>query len=239
MKKKLSHVTLIGVDCFNIDRLILAAGICQERFEFGSIKLLTSLPTDHQNAIKIEPVLSTEEYSKFVFTRLADFIETDFALVIQYDGFILNPDAWTDEFLKYDYIGAPWQSADWSISKFDFPKDSLGKKFVGNGGFSLRSKKLLETCKRLTTEGNIKKIHPEDVSLCIWNRHVFESNGIRFAPLEVAEKFSYEALTRDENKWNGQFGFHGLRWTDISNWIATHPEYKVDMKLNIFQKIHQ
>ena len=31
---------------------------------------------------------------------------TDFVLTIQHDGFILNPDAWRDDFFDYDYIGA-------------------------------------------------------------------------------------------------------------------------------------
>lgn len=47
---------------------------------------------------------------------LDSYIETPHVLVVQYDGFILNPDAWTDEFLEYDYVGAPWWYEDeWNV----------------------------------------------------------------------------------------------------------------------------
>lgn len=44
--------------------------------------------------------------------ELNKYIETDYVLIVQYDGFILNPKAWMDEFLEYDYIGAPWWYTD-------------------------------------------------------------------------------------------------------------------------------
>ena len=36
--------------------------------------------------------------------RLASYIETDFVLIVQYDGFVLHAQAWDDDFLNYDYI---------------------------------------------------------------------------------------------------------------------------------------
>ena len=73
---------------------------------------------------------SIEAYCKFIVKDLVKHIDTDFVLICQHDGFILNPKAWTDDFYLYDYIGAPWWHQD--------------HKAVGNGGFSLRSKKLLQ-----------------------------------------------------------------------------------------------
>ena len=29
-------------------------------------------------------------------------------LIVQDDGFIINKNLWDEEFLSYDYIGAPW-----------------------------------------------------------------------------------------------------------------------------------
>ena len=43
--KNLANVTLIGADCVDIDRLLLAADICQKDFEFGAVKLLSSTPS--------------------------------------------------------------------------------------------------------------------------------------------------------------------------------------------------
>ena len=32
--------------------------------------------------------------------------------------------------------------------------------------------------------------------------------------------------------WTNQFGFHGLRWTDISPWLRLHPDELIDNTLD-------
>jgi len=237
-KRTLETVTLLGIDCVDIDRLVLAADICRERFEFAEVKLLTSLPAQHHaNIIPISPLNSTEAYSHFTIAELDRYVDTEHVMIIQYDGFILNPDAWTDEFLTYDYIGAPWLVQDWSVKDFQFPKETLGTMIVGNGGFSLRSKKLISLCARLSAENAFEEYQPEDVVLCVRKRKMLEDAGIRFAPVPLAKQFSFESLTDEHDAWDGQFGFHGIRWTDISKWTNAHPEYKVDPKANTIKKI--
>ncbi len=71
---------------------------------------------------------------------LASHVETSHALCIQWDGYVLRGQAWDPAFLTYDYIGAPW------------PHFSDGHN-VGNGGFSLRSRRLLEACRQLPFDG--------------------------------------------------------------------------------------
>ena len=232
MKKKLAGVTLLGIDCLNIERLIQVAEICLKDFEFEKVKLLTSLPSDNKYIVKINPINSTAEYSKFALEELDEYVDTPYVLIIQYDGFILNPQAWTDEFLKYDYIGAPWKVADWAVNNFDFPKELLGQYVVGNGGFNLRSKKLISICAKLTKEGQMTRLHPEDVALSVYYRKLLEDSGILFAPVDLAKEFSYEAEDDQSDMWNGQFGFHGLRWTDISKWLEKNKEYKIDNTLD-------
>lgn len=228
-KRKLETVTLLGIDCIDVDRLLLVMKICQERFEFAEVKILTSLEVSHiENIVKIDPVLSTEAYSHFILHDLDKYVETPHVLVVQYDGFILSPEAWSDEFLKYDYIGAPWLIADWAIKNFDVPAKLDGQFIVGNGGFSLRSKKLLSVCAKLATTGEMPKYHPEDMAIGIYYRQLMEENGIKFAPVNIAKKFSYEAFDDEEKAWDGQFGFHGLDWTDISKWTKNHPEYQIE-----------
>lgn len=229
MKRKLSNVTLIGIDCVNVERLMLAMDICEKEIEFGAVKLLTSLPTNDPRKVEISPIKSIEAYSDFCVRELENYVDTDFVLIVQYDGFILNPQSWNDEFLKYDYIGAPWLVADWSVRDFDFPESLLGHWVVGNGGFCLRSKKFVQTCARLAREGKILKTHPEDVVLCVWNRDLFEKEEIRFAPVELAKQFSIEGEERD-GEYKDQFGFHGFSWTDIDMWIEAHPEYPLIAK---------
>lgn len=140
--------------------------------------------------VEIEPIKSVEEYSSFVLTSLAGHIHTPYVLLIQWDGYVITPQAWSDGFLDYDYIGAPWLQKD-------------GSKIVGNGGFSLRSRKLLEA---LTSEG-IQLHHPEDDCIAKSNRTLLENRyGIRFAQPAIADRFAFE-FTAPKGP---TFGFHGL-----------------------------
>ncbi len=228
-KIKLESVTLLAIDCVDLGRVKQVMEICLNYFEFAEVKVLSSLTSnDFDNICKIAPIKSTEEYSSFVINELHQHINTTHVLIIQYDGFILNPKAWTNEFLKYDYLGAPWLVADWSVDKYDFPAKLLGKYIVGNGGFSLRSKKLLSLTANLSQQGELKKYHPEDVSICVYHRELLEKNGIKFAPIDLAKQFSFEGESLDNYSWNNQFGFHGLKWTDISKWSGANPGYKID-----------
>ena len=211
-KLLLKDVTLIGVDCVDIDRLGKVSQICTDYVDFGAVKLLSSLESDGYSVIKIKPISSTKEYSKFIIRDLHAYVDTKFALIFQHDGFILNPDAWIPEFMNFDYIGAPWWYTD-------------GKN-VGNGGFSLWSKKLLEL---VASDAHIKKISPHDHHICRTYRRYLEGKGIRFAPEYLAQRFSVEGnLTQfkdRQNIWDGQFGFHALRKTDISKWLKENPKY--------------
>lgn len=239
MRKKLEGVTLLGVDSVDIERLILASEICQKDFEFEKVKLLTSIKCDNPDTVQINPVNSVEEYSKFIIEKLDEYVDTPFVLVIQYDGFILNPNAWSDEFLKYDYIGAPWLVRNSHINKLGWSKELLGKYVVGCGGFSMRSKKFTSLCAELSKQNFFKKYDPEDVVLCVDNREYLESKGVKFAPVEIAKDFCYSAEDMEKYSWNDQFGFHGLWYTDISKWTKEHPEYKIDNTLRAEGKRHQ
>lgn len=228
MKKiKLPNVTLLGIDCVNIERLIKVINISEKNIKFGAVKILTSLETSDARKIKIPEIKSIQEYSLFCINDLYKYIETDFVLIIQHDGFILNPGSWTNEFLEYDYIGATWLVANWSVKNFDFPKELLEQKIVGNGGFSLRSKKFLEISNKLYKSGEIKKTHPEDVAMCVWYRDKFEKEGIKFATAKIANKFSIE----DENlEFKNQFGFHGFWNNDLNKYFKKNTKYNFLVK---------
>jgi hypothetical protein len=144
---------------------------------------------------RIRTMSSIDDYNRFVLKGLIDHIDTDFVLVAQFDGFIVSPDLWSDDFLEYDYIGAVWPNSP------AYP--------VGNGGFSLRSRKLL---KALTDDriGLFPEPHGEDEYICRYYRSYLETrHGIRFAPVEVAERFSVES-----GRIRPTFGFHGLYLLD-------------------------
>ena len=211
MKLKLPNVTLLGIDCLDVARLQAAMDVCEMQIEFGAVKLLSSLESDDKQLVKIPTIHSLEEYSRVCVAELHTHVDTEFVLLVQYDGFILDPEMWTDEFLEFDYIGAP---ISWSE----------GKLSVGNGGFSLRSKRFLEASARLCNEGKIDRVHPEDMALCVWYRELLETEGIRFAPVHLGMKFS---VVEDHGVYEQPFGFHGLFKKNISSLLSKHPDYPI------------
>jgi hypothetical protein len=50
MKSNLPNITLLGIDCVNIERLQAAMDVCQKDIKFGAVKLLTSLPTNDERS---------------------------------------------------------------------------------------------------------------------------------------------------------------------------------------------
>lgn len=229
MKKiSLNNVTLLGIDCVNVERLQKALDISCIGIDFGQVKLLTSLPTDDLRKVEIPHIDSIEKYSEFCIKDLHNYVDTDFVLLVQYDGFVLNPKSWDNDFLNYDYIGAPWAVGTWETNHF--PKELYGQKVVGNGGFSLRSKKFLEISSQLVKRGIIKNYQPEDVALCVWYRKELENFGIKFPPIELAERFSFEGEV-NRGQWINEFGFHGLKWSNINNWIKENPQWGINQDL--------
>lgn len=190
-------VTLIAIDTSDKAKLTeRAIGECEKRATFDSIKFLTH-DEKLNRAVKIPAIQGLEGYSNFVIRELHKYVETSHCLIVQWDGYILNTNSWLPEYLQYDYIGAPWAG-----------------NVVGNGGFSLRSKKLL--VKAASIAGSA---HPEDNFICRVHRKELEGQGCKFAPAAIARQFSIEAATysfekntwtSDGRGWNGQFGFHSF-----------------------------
>ncbi|OHA93188.1 MAG: hypothetical protein A3H52_03055 [Candidatus Zambryskibacteria bacterium RIFCSPLOWO2_02_FULL_39_26] len=211
MKKHLPNVTLITFDCVNLKQTLVAADICEREFSFGAVKILSSIPSDDPRVVPVPELLNDwQKYSLYYISEVGKFVDTKYALFFHPDAFIANPAAWDPDFLKYDYIGAPWYQ--------------FGKPMIGSGGFSIRSKRLLDYYVK-----NYKKIggsyHPEDLWVCEIARPYLEKEGMVFAPIEIASRFSIEGNNRGV-VWNGQFGWHGQRSTDMSKWFEKNPEYK-------------
>ncbi|KND47694.1 MAG: hypothetical protein AB201_02030 [Parcubacteria bacterium C7867-006] len=223
MKLKLENVTLLGIDCVDASRLQKVMDLCEEKIFFAKSKILSSDYIDDKRWVKIGKISSYEDFSKFCLSDLKKYVETEFVLLIQWDGFVLNPNSWTNDFLDYDYIGSPWIVKDWSIYDFGFPENLRNTRIVGNGGFCIRSRKFLEVSSRMYLSGVFKTYHPEDIALCVWYRDLLTSEGIRFAPVELARRF---ALEGDDDIYDKQFGFHGL-YTNLDKWMEenkNHPE---------------
>ena len=193
----LRSITLCAVSSTNVEATLEAMRTCLAYAEFADAILCTDAASlieqsDREPSIRvieIERLTSAQEYSSFMLQRLVDHITTDHCLTVQWDGHIIDPDRWQDEFLEYDYIGASWP-------QFDDGND------VGNGGFSLRSRRLMELCR----EPNFVAHHPEDVAIGRTNRAWLESHGMRFAPASLADDFAAERAGNPATS----FGYHGV-----------------------------
>ena len=193
MKPKLADVTLVAVTSVAVGPTVQAMLASMREVEFGKVLLLSDqpLPPDADPAISWERIArlsSRGDYSRFMLRELADHVGTAHALCVQWDGFVLNGAAWEPAFLEFDYVGAVW------------PHFSDGHD-VGNGGFSLRSRRLLEACRQLPFDG----VEAEDVVIGRKCRSELEASGIRFAPANVARRFAYERSAPTGR----EFGFHG------------------------------
>jgi hypothetical protein len=192
-KLHLQDLTLVAAASVNVVATLRAIEASQALMHFGACKLFTHTipegPVRDVDVILIPELRSSMEYSQFMLRGLSEYITTSHCLVVQWDGYVLDPDRWDPNFLDYDYIGASW------------PQFSDGHD-VGNGGFSLRSKRLLEACR----SEDFKDSHPEDVAIGRHNRPWLETQGLRFAPRELANSFSTERASAPE----ATFGFHGV-----------------------------
>ena len=207
MKKiELPQITLVSVTSVKVQDTIRSIEKSCEGIEFGDVKLLTSDPvtSDKFKVIPIEKI-DYEQYSKFIVYDLHKHIDTEFALIVQHDGFVTGPNQWRDDFLNYDYIGAPWP---FPTDDFSY-RDPFGNLIrVGNGGFSLRSKKLLSLPTELDLEWkSYFGFFNEDGFFTCHNRHLFEKEGCVFAPIEIAKYFSHETRIPEIERIV-PFGFH-------------------------------
>lgn len=193
---QLPTVTLCCVDTRSPRQAVYALQQCMRHANFGRVLLIGTnsaaahLPADGSIELdSIAPLSNIDAYSRFMLTDLHAHIQTNHVLVVQWDGFIVSPSHWHDEYLQWDYIGAPW-----------YHGGSLG--YVGNGGFSLRSRKLLEATPHL----NAPPGEPEDMTICVHQFYALHTqHDIHVAPVELAKEFSCEYGT-----YRTSFGFHGM-----------------------------
>lgn len=190
----LPEVTLCCVDTRLPELALWALERCMSKVRFGEVLFFTdpAKVAQRPEGVRLLPcrIDSVPAYSQFMLRGITPHLRTPHLLVVQWDGFVLDAEAWQPEFLQYDYIGAPWPRVP-------------GERGVGNGGFSLRSRRLLDAL----ADPRLVVSHPEDVCICQVNRDRLEQgHGIHFAPRALAERFAYE---RARVK-HPTFGFHGL-----------------------------
>lgn len=207
-KLQLPNVTLLCIDTASHALALHAILHSMKKCDFGHVVWLTDQQPPNLSEIlniqvEIIPTIETSlDYSQLVLKTLTPYVPTSHVLIIQWDGYVLNPNSWHEEFLNGDYIGAPWH---WHPE---------GQR-VGNGGFSLRSKKLLNALRdgEIVVDGN------EDTLICHkYRKFLKKKYGITIASEFLAELFSFETHLRGIST----FGFHGL-----FNFCAVMPEKKL------------
>jgi len=207
---KLSDVTLIQINCTDIENGLNSIQRCTKNVEFKEVKLITSelsynfskwndILYQDLDIIEIPKISSIQDYSKFCIQELYKHFDTSHCLICQPDSWVVKLDAWTDEFLKYDYLGAVWY---W-----------LPKPYQGNGGFSLRSKKLQEIAGK---SEYLQKVHPEDGYLSTVYNSYFESFGCTWAPFELCDRFAIESRDWRIHKSFGHHNGFGLPIININ-----------------------
>ena len=126
--------------------------------------------------------LTKEEYSAYMMsTEFLYRVPTDIFLIFQTDSMICpNFKNTIEQFLKYDYVGAPWK---------EIPKDYMREgSLVGNGGLSLRRKtkmlEILENC----------PISPPNIPEDVYFASSCPAVRIHKPPVSIAKEFSIEML---------------------------------------------
>jgi hypothetical protein len=191
---KLPNVTLLLIEtrCHALAKLALDD--CMAAVDFGDVVIFSNdfatLWTSGARHVTVRDWEDKVGWSRCSWLHAPLYLKTSHSLSIQWDAWVLDPTAWLNKFLDYDYIGSIW------------PKVTDGHN-VGNGGFSLRSKRLTD----YVIEHSDK--FPIDVSNDDWlfsrgdYRERLEAAGFRWAPTELARIFSFEMERPTKT-----FGFH-------------------------------
>ncbi len=191
VRPRLPDVTLCCIDTLHHEAARHAIRRSRAACDFGAVVFLTDqdIRQDGVEIVHIETIERVEDYSRIVMRDLVPHIRTSHVLIVQWDGYVVDGGMWDPGFLAFDYIGAVWP----------FHDDNHR---VGNGGFSLRSRRLMEALR----SPDFPPRHPEDNAICRIYRPALEARGFQFADEATAERFSVEV----GQQMGPTFGFHGV-----------------------------
>ena len=198
-KLQLPTVTCLIADCVSATRANKVLDICTSKVDFGAVKLLTDLPVDSEYRVEITPLMSHMAYSVWCLTDMYKYIDTEHVLVVQRDGWILNAQTWSNKWLEYDYTAPLFVQHD----------------DVGSGGFSLRSKKIMQATAQLYGQWDGTQQHAEYIQqkAAMYEDGVLsfemKKHGFKIAPKHEAVKFGQGGNKNPSSYFDHPFGFHG------------------------------
>ena len=190
---ELPQVTLICLTSKNLEPHEYAIKESCEKIKFGSVKMIVDYSID-----------TIDKWNKAIIYDLYKYVDTEYALLIHADGYVISPELWNPDWLNYDYIGAPWP-----LPQDDFSyRDEVGDLIRVGNSVSLRSVKLMKLVATREWKPYFGNTN-EDGFISVHHRKWAESQGCKFAPLDVAIHFSKEHDI-PENKGLDTFCFHSL-----------------------------
>lgn len=203
MRLQLPSVTLLCVDCVDVKRAVKVLEHCKTKADFGAVKLLTSIPVDYDH-VRIMPLNSLIAYSVFMLTRVHEYIDTPHFLIVQRDGWVLNPESFDPAWLELDYVAPMFMQYD----------------KVGSGGFSLRSKKMMQEISETIPfwDGSEKEAQRIQKLLNYYEDGVISFTKFikpfKIATLEQAARFGQGGNRNKKHFRETPFGFHRT-WQQI------------------------
>lgn len=229
-KLKLPQVTICAMTSVLVQETIKAMEYSMQEIEFGAAVIIThkkpkNLPSNITYKY-IEELTDIDRFNYETVYNMGDYIDTEFVLLVHYDGFVVNPQSFKQEFLEYDYIGSPWP----------LPKEGDTTTYrdihgnicrVGNS-VSIRSKRLLDFPRKANIPWTSEKgWFNEDGFICCRNKHLFEEAGMKFAPLELAIHFGHEHMIPEiQGKEIQPFVFH--KWAGTN---SVYPDFRKKSKI--------
>ncbi len=99
-KLKLPNITLAAMSSVNIYETVKALQYSMREIEFGDVLLITHrkpffLPKEihYKHTSKLTDI---DAFNYKMVYELTDFIDTDYVLLVHYDGFVVNPESWRE-----------------------------------------------------------------------------------------------------------------------------------------------
>jgi Protein of unknown function (DUF5672) len=194
----LPTVTLVIQETRAHQLALLAAIDSIEKVNFAEVLIFTDRPLEFSSLTHIcnPRIIAVPDWPdklgwcRHIWFGAPRHVHTSHMLLQQWDAGVWDVGMWRDQYLAYDFAGAPW----WHPNKN-----------VGNSGFSLKSTRLARYVYDHRAEFPCTS-HAEDDLLCRTYRPQLEDKGFVWAPENIAYDFAYEGC--DGKPPIKHFGFH-------------------------------
>ncbi len=218
-KLKLDTVTLFAVATTNVESTVEALKYSMREIKYAACKLIShykpaNLPDDiqYEYCPKFERM---EDWCRFIFYDVHKHIDTEHGFLCHNDGYVVFPESFDPEFLKYDYIGSLWPIMPNGLHV----NPTTGKQERMGNSVGLRSRRLMELPSKLNIPWEkFENNYHEDTQISVFRRSIFEEHGMKYAPIEVAARFARESVVEENKHIEKPFMFHRYHNESHPNW---------------------